>query len=108
MTHSTITAAIARIPPGRARLRYEQLVADLGSTVYTVEVPSAPCTLWFVADQQAVRRLKSLGIPRWRVWTLRELQDLFLPFGLSVGSVDEAIGLFLSDPPREDIQMLEG
>lgn len=102
MKAHTMDEAIDRIPPGRARSRYQRIAADLGGSVYTIDMESAPCTLWLVPDQSAASGLKGLGIPRWRVWTLVELQDLFGSFGQSVETLDEALRLWLSHPPPEE------
>ncbi len=89
MTVSSLDQLIQRLPPGRARARYERLASSLGEAI-AVTLPYLDEPLWLVLDAPAAGTLTSKGIPRWRIWTLGELQDLFGAFGTPVKTLAEA------------------
>lgn len=85
MAVGRLTGLIERLPPGRARARYERLanVAD----PLLITVPYSDEVLWLVGDPGQARRVASVGVPRWCIWTLGELQDLLGACGRSVAEV---------------------
>jgi hypothetical protein len=84
-----IQELIGQLPPGRARERYQKLAEKLGDTM-AVRWSDAEQPLWVVPDSMAASVMASLGLPRWRVWTLGEIQALLGCFGESVDTVEEA------------------
>ena len=89
MNALNLDTIIQRLPPGRARSRYQRLASLLGDTTI-LTVPYSDQPLWLVSDLAGVRLLLSRGVPRWRIWTLGEVQELLAAFGTSVRSLAEA------------------
>src|SRR5262249_1185532 len=87
-TMSTVglAALVERLPVGRARAKYERLLQSADGAVIVVPVTYYSQPLWLVEGPQHASRLIAQGIPRYRIWTLAELQDLLGP----VESLEEA------------------
>ncbi len=88
---------IRRLPPGRARTRYQRLAGLIGEGI-TLSVPYCDQPLWLVPSVDASAVLVSVGVPRWRIWTLAELQALLGAFGTSLHSLDQAAEALRSNP----------
>ncbi len=89
MNALTLERLIEKLPPGRARDRYQRLMERIGDAV-SVMVPYSHQPLWLVPDVNAARILTTMGIPRWRIWTLRELQALTGAFGTPIQTLTQA------------------
>lgn len=90
MKISVIASVIDRLPPGRARARYERLLSETGRDVLAVTVSNTEAPLWIVTGAPQAEALTATGIPRWRVLTLREANSLLEPCGFHALSVAEA------------------
>ncbi len=96
MSVTNLVTLIERLPPGRARSRYERLLGASGEIV-VVTVPGVDGPIWLVPDHPET--LTAQGIPRSRVWTLAEAQDVLAACGSFVHSLAEAAQVFASPPP---------
>ncbi len=92
MTVSSLDQLIRRLPPGRARARYERLIGSLGEVI-TVNLTCFEQPLWLVPDAKAASILRSRGVPRWRIWTLHEVREFIGAFGTVVTTLAEAAHL---------------
>ncbi len=97
MSAATLAALVDRLPPGRARSRYERLLAETGGEMLAVRVPYAEASLWLVSGPSQAKALTALGVPRWRVWTLAEVNSLLSACGSPVRTLQQAAGIFQSD-----------
>ncbi len=96
MSAVTLAALVDRLPPGRARSRYERLLAETGGKIVAVTVPYAEAALWLVSGPAQAEALTARGLPRWRVWTLAEARDLLAACGSTVHTLEEAALAFQS------------
>ncbi len=96
MSVTNLVTLIERLPPGRARSRYERLLAASGEVV-AVTVPGVDGPIWLVSG--STEALTAQGIPRSRVWTLTEVQDVLAACGSPVHSLADAARVFASPPP---------
>ncbi len=96
MSVTNLISLIERLPPGRARRRYERLLGASGE-VLVVTVSGADGPIWLVPGHPET--LTARGIPRSRVWTLAEAQDVLAACGSPVQSLAEAARVFASPPP---------
>ena len=96
MSVTNLVTLIERLPPGRARSRYERLLGASGE-VLVVTVPGLDGPIWLVWGHPET--LTARGIPRSRVWTLAEAQDVLAACGSPVQSLAEAARVFASLPP---------
>jgi hypothetical protein len=96
MSATTLAALIERLPPGRARARYERLLAETGGEMLSVRLRYAQEPLWLVSGPRQVKVLTGRGIPRWRVWTLQEVKSVLDACGSVVGSVSSGRSYFPS------------
>ncbi len=85
MSTTGLADLIEQLPPGRARTRYEHMLAEEGEML-SVAVSYCDQSLRLVTSQSQARRLMGQGISRWRIWTLDELQDFFGPVTLMKAS----------------------
>ena len=93
----TLDTIIQRLPPGRARTRYQRLASHLGeATILTVPYCDQP--LWLVSDPEGARLLVSKGVSRWRIWTLSELTEYLGAFGTWIRSLDQAAEALRNTP----------
>ena len=90
MSAVTLASLVDRLPPGRARSRYERLLAETGGEMLAVTVPYADAPLWLVSGQKQAQALVTRGIPRWRIWTLAEARDLLAACGSPVRTLEQA------------------
>jgi hypothetical protein len=90
----TLASLIDRLPPGRARSRYKRLLAETGGEMMAVTVPYAEAPLWFVTGTAQVEALTARGVPRWRVWTLREANSVLEACGSSADTASKAARFF--------------
>ncbi len=93
MKTSQLEDLIQRLPPGRARARYERMAQTMGE-VFVLNGSCDDVSLWLVQDAVGANQLVQTGIPRWRIWTFNELRELMALFGTRVNSLAEAAGLF--------------
>jgi hypothetical protein len=98
-----LTNLIERLPPGRARARYERRLKSAGEDTLAVTVSYSSQPLWVVVGQPQAQRLMGQGIARWRIWTLAELQDLLGACGSPVSSLSDAAEALASEPPIEHV-----
>ncbi len=56
--------------------------------------------LWFVHSIAESQALVQSGVPRWRIWTLLELQDLLGACHSPVRTLQDAVWTFGRTPPR--------
>ncbi len=96
MSIVTLASLAERLPPGRARARYERLSRDLGDAV-AVRLASSLEPVWLVGSTDQAAALVDRGVPRWRVWTLAEVNSLLGACGSAVETVAEA-AKFLGSP----------
>ena len=101
MSIMALTNLIERLPPGRARARYERRLKSPDGEVLAVTVPYSNQPLWLVPSQTQAQRLVGQGIARWRIWTLPELQALLEACGSPVQALAEAAEVLASEPPIE-------
>jgi len=104
MSVTNLATLIDRLPPGRARSRYEQLLGEMGGGMLAVHVSYADAPLWLVSDQSQVSVLVTRGIPRWRIWTLREARELLDACGSRVVEMEEAARILRSSGPSRERQ----
>jgi hypothetical protein len=83
---------VDRLPPGRARTRYERLLGEAGGDMLAVHVSYADASLWLVSSSAQVNMLATRGIRRWGIWTLREAR------------MDEAARILRSPRPNRESQ----
>ena len=93
MNTSQLKDLIQRLPPGRARARYERMAQTMGE-VFVINGSCDEASLWLVQYAVGANQLVQTGIPRWRIWTFNELRELMALFGTRVNSLAEAAGLF--------------
>jgi hypothetical protein len=91
---TTLASLVDRLPPGRARRRYERLLAEMGGEMVAVTVPYVHGPLWFVTGMIQAKSLAAMGVPRWRVWTLHEANTLLEACGSPAAAVSEAAQRF--------------
>jgi hypothetical protein len=96
MSVTNLISLIERLPPGRARRRYERLLGASGE-VLVVTVSGADGPIWLVPDHPET--LTAQGIPRSRIWTLTEAQEMLAACGSFAHSLTEAAQVFASPPP---------
>ncbi len=96
MSVTNLVTLIERLPPGRARSRYERLLGASGEVV-VVTVPGLDGPIWLVPDHPETLTVR--GIPRSRVWTLAEAQEMLAACGSFAHSLAEAAQVFASPPP---------
>ena len=101
MSVMTLTHLIERLPPGRARARYERQLKSTGEDALAVTVPYSAQPLWVVAGHAQVHRLRGQGILRWRIWTLAELQDFLGACDTPVQTLEQAAEALASESPIE-------
>ena len=101
MSIIALTNLIERLPPGRARARYERRLKSAGEEALAVIVPYSDQPLWVVSGQPQVQRLMGQGVARWRIWTLAEARDILEACGSPVSSLEEAAHLLASECPTE-------
>src|SRR5262245_19453795 len=94
MSITTLASLVDRLPPGRARRRYERLLAETGGEMIAVTVPYADGPLWFVTEMTQAKSLAAMGVPRWRVWTLHEANSVLEACGSPAAAVSEAARRF--------------
>jgi hypothetical protein len=94
MSVVTLASLIERLPPGRARSRYQRLLAETGGEMVAVTVPYAEAPLWFVTGAVQAEALIARGIPRWRVWTLSEANSVLEACGSAADTVPKAARFF--------------
>jgi len=76
MSITSLAFLVDRLPPGRARRRYERLLSEIGGEMVAVTVPYADGALWFVTGIPQARALSARGVPRSRIWTLSEANSV--------------------------------
>ena len=93
---STVALAdlIDGLPTGRTRTRYERLLQAAEGTILVAPVAYYDQPFWWVERRDNAARLAAQGIPRWRIWTLRELQDFLGPVE-SLAEAAEVMGVSL-------------
>ncbi|PYN82240.1 MAG: hypothetical protein DMD96_06610 [Candidatus Rokuibacteriota bacterium] len=94
MSVVTLASLIERLPPGRARSRYERLLSETGGEMVAVTVPYAEAPLWFVTGMAQAEALTARGVPRWRVWTLSEANSVLEACGPPADTVPKAARFF--------------
>ena len=94
MSVVSLASLIERLPPGRARSRYERLLSETGGEMVAVTVPYAEAPLWFVTGRAQAEALTARGVPRWRVWTLSEANSILEACGSPADTVAEAACCF--------------
>jgi hypothetical protein len=95
---------VDRLPPGRARSRYERLLGEAGGDMLAVHVSYADAPLWLVSSPAQVSMLATRGIPRWHIWTLREARELLGACGSPVAEMEEAARILRSPRPNRESQ----
>ncbi len=65
MSSVTLASLIDRLPPARARARYERLLAETGGEMLAVTLPYADVPLWLVTGTAQAHVLTTRGVPRW-------------------------------------------
>ena len=95
----TLASLVDRLPPGRARSRYERLLTETGGEMVAVTVPYVDGPLWLVTGKAQAQALTARGVPRWRVWTLGEVNSVLEACGATVDTVAAAVRLLGSPPP---------
>ncbi len=93
MKTSQLEDLIQRLPPGRARARYERMAQTMGET-FVINGSCDEASLWLVQDPVGANQLVQKGIARWRIWTFNELRELMALFGTRVNSLAEAARIF--------------
>jgi len=96
MSVTNLVTLIERLPPGRARSRYERLLGASGE-VLVVTVSGVHGPIWLVPGHPETLTVR--GIPRSRVWTLAEAQEMLAACGSPIQSLAEAARVFASPPP---------
>jgi len=96
MNALTLAALVDHLPPGRTRQRYQRLLAETGGDMMAVTVPYADTPAWFVTGEAQALALTARGIPRWRVWTLREANSILEACGTPAATILDAARLFTS------------
>ena len=96
MSALTLAFLVDHLPPGRTRQRYQRLLAETGGDIVAVTVPYTDSPLWFVTGESQALALMARGIPRWRVWTLREANSVLDPCGSPADTIPEAARFFAS------------
>ena len=91
-----LASLVNRLPPGRARSRYERLLGEAGGDMLAVHVSYADAPLWLVSSPAQVNLLAARGIPRSRIWTLREARELLGACGSPVAEMEEAARILRS------------
>jgi len=94
MSALTLAFLVDHLPPGRTRKRYQRLLAETGGDILAVTVPYADSPLWFVTGEAQVLALMARGIPRWRVWTLRDANSVLEACASPVNTIAEAARSF--------------
>jgi hypothetical protein len=108
MSVTALSHLIERLPPGRARARYEQRLKSAGEEALAVTVSYSSQPLWAVMGQPQAQRLMGQGIARWRIWTLAELQDSLGACGTPVETLAKAAEALATEPPIERMTGPEG
>jgi hypothetical protein len=98
MSTQPLVTLIDRLPAGRARRRYQRLLADVGGDTLAVNVARAE-TIWLTSAFGGAKVLAAQGIPRWRIWTLAEVQDFLSACGTPVKDLREAAAVLQSAFP---------
>lgn len=93
MSAVTLASLVDRLPPGRARARYARLLAETGAETVAVRVAHASEPIWLVRSLDQAAALVERGVPRWRVWTLHEVNSFLSACGSPVSTVAEAARL---------------
>jgi len=96
MNAFTLAALVDHLPPGRTRQRYQRFLAETGGDILALTVPYADSPLWFVTGETQALALLARGIPRWRVWTLRDANSVLEACGSPAETIAEAARLFAS------------
>jgi hypothetical protein len=99
MSVTSLASLIDRLPPGRARAHYERVLGKSLGDMLAVNVSYADAPLWLVSSVRQVSLLTTRGIPRWRIWTLPEAQEMLDACGSPITNIHDAASI-LSSPPR--------
>lgn len=84
-----------KLPSGIQLAQFQQ-----DGTHLEVRFPWFEEALWFVHSGTESQALVQSGVPRWRIWTLLELQDLLWACSSPVRTLQDAVWAFGRTPPR--------
>jgi hypothetical protein len=104
MSVTNLASLVDRLPPGRARSRYERMLGEAGGDMLAITVSYADAPLWLVSSPAQVNILATRGIPRWRIWTLWEARELLGACGSPAAEMEEAARILRSPRPNRERQ----